>query len=51
MTVDIFRVSRNVYGQETIQGMSWDLLWVFFALGVAIIVIHALYRWLLAPKA
>lgn len=48
--MEIFRVSRNVYGQETLQGMSWDLLWVFFALGVAIIAIHALYRLFLAPK-
>lgn len=49
--VEIFRYSRNVYGQETLQGMSWDLLWVFVALGAAIIVVHALYRWLLAPKS
>ncbi len=48
--MEIFRVSRNVYGQETLQGLSWDLLGVFFALGVAIIVVHALYRWLAAPK-
>lgn len=48
--MELFRFSRNVYGQETIQGMSWDLLWIFFVAGVAIIVIHALYRWLFAPK-
>lgn len=48
--MEIFRVSRNVYGQETLQGMSWDLLWVFFALGVALIAVHALYRRFLAPK-
>jgi hypothetical protein len=47
--VEIFRISRNVYGQETLQGMSWDLIWVFFALGVAVIAIHALYRWFFAP--
>ena len=48
--MEIFRVSRNVYGQETLQGMSWDLLWVFVALGGVIIVVHALYRWLAAPN-
>ncbi len=48
--MEIFRVSRNVYGQETLQGMSWDLLWVFFAAGVAVIVVHALYRRFFAPK-
>jgi type IV secretory pathway TrbD component len=30
--------------------MSWDLLWVFFGLGLAFIVAHALYRWLAAPE-
>jgi hypothetical protein len=30
--------------------MSWDLLWVFFAAGCVLILGHALYRWLLAPK-
>lgn len=47
----VLRVSRDVYGQEVLQGLSWDLLWVFFGCGAAVIVIHALYRWLLAPKA
>lgn len=48
--MEIFRYSRSVYGQDTLQGVSWDLIWVFFALGVAIIVIHALYRRLFAPR-
>jgi hypothetical protein len=43
--VELFRVSRDVYGREVLQGMSWDLLWVFFAIGVAFIVVHAVYRW------
>jgi hypothetical protein len=29
--------------------MSWDLLWVFVGLGVALVVVHAVYRWLFAP--
>jgi len=48
--VEIFRISRDVYGREVLQGMSWDLIWVFFAVGCAFIVIHALYRLFLAPK-
>jgi len=48
--VELFRVSRDVYGREVLQGMSWDLIWVFVAVGVALIVGHALYRKLLAPK-
>jgi hypothetical protein len=48
--MELFRVSRDVYGRETLQGMSWDLLWVFVALGFVLIVGHALYRYFLAPK-
>jgi formate dehydrogenase subunit gamma len=48
--VDLLRVSRDAYGREVLQGMSWDLLWVFVAAGFALIVLHALYRLLLAPK-
>jgi hypothetical protein len=48
--VEVFRVSRDVYGREVLQGMSWDLLWVFVGLGIAFICCHALYAWLLAPK-
>jgi hypothetical protein len=38
--VKLFRVSTDVYGQETLKGLSWDLLWVFFGAAAAIIVIH-----------
>jgi hypothetical protein len=48
--VELFRVSRDIYGRETLHGMSWDLLWIFFAIGCAVIVGHALYKALLAPR-
>ena len=48
--MEILRVKRDVYGREVLEGLSWDLLWVFFAAGVALVCLHALYRWLLAPK-
>lgn len=48
--MELFRVSRDVWGREVLQGASWDLLWVFFGAGVAIILVHALYRALLARK-
>ena len=38
----LFRVSTDVYGQETLKGLSWDLLWIFFGVAAAIIVIHFL---------
>jgi hypothetical protein len=48
--VELFRVSRDVYGREVLQGMSWDLLWVFVGAGFVLIAAHALYRLTLAPK-
>ncbi len=48
--MELVRISRNVYGQETLEGMSWDLIWVFVAVGAAFIVLHAAYRLFLAPK-
>ncbi len=47
--MEILRVSRNVWGQEILQGMSWDLLPFFFGAGVAFILGHMLYRRLSAP--
>lgn len=48
--MEILRVSRDVYGREVLQGMSWDLIYVFFGVGCALILGHALYRSFLAPK-
>lgn len=45
----LFRVTHNAWGQETLAGLSWDLVWVFIGAAVAFIVVHALYKWLLAP--
>jgi hypothetical protein len=42
--VEILRITRNAWGQETLEGVSWDLLPVAFGLGVAIIVGHLIWR-------
>jgi hypothetical protein len=42
--VEIFRITRNAWGQETLEGMSWDLLPVAFGLGVAFIIGHLVWR-------
>jgi hypothetical protein len=49
--MEVFRVGRDIYGRETLQGMSWDLIWVFLALGIAVAAVHAVYRGFFAPKA
>ena len=48
--MELLRVSRDAYGREVLQGLSWDLIYVFFAAGVALIVVHALYRYLFAKR-
>ena len=47
--MELFRVSRNAWGQETLLGVSWDLTWIFLGAAVAFIVVHSLYKLLLAP--
>ncbi|MBT5191189.1 MAG: hypothetical protein HOM07_02495 [Rhodospirillaceae bacterium] len=42
--MEFFRVSKNVWGQEMLLGVSWDLLWVPVAAAVAVIVLHQLAR-------
>ena len=41
--MELFRVARDLYGQETLVGASWDLLWWFVGAGAAFIVAHAVW--------
>lgn len=41
--MEIFRYARDVYGQETLEGMSWDLLPVAIGIGLVVIVGHVIY--------
>ncbi|MGD8340294.1 MAG: hypothetical protein PVH89_05895 [Gammaproteobacteria bacterium] len=49
--MEVLRFGRDVYGRESLEGVSWDLIPVFFALGLAVIVVHAVYRRWFAPRA
>jgi hypothetical protein len=49
--LELLRFGRDVYGREVLEGASWDLIGVFFGLGLAVIVIHAVYRWLFVPRS
>lgn len=42
--MEVFRVSKNVWGQEMVLGMSWDLLWVPVAASLVCIAGHQLFR-------
>jgi uncharacterized membrane protein YdjX (TVP38/TMEM64 family) len=48
--VELVRVVKDVYGQETLTGVSWDLIGVFAGAAVLFVVAHALYKAFLAPK-
>jgi len=43
-------MSRDVYGREVLEGASWDLIPIFFGLGVAVMVVHTLWRLLAARR-
>ena len=47
--MEIFRRASNPWGQEVLQGMSWDLVWVFIGAGVFAILVHMAWMWLVAP--
>ena len=38
--MELFRYTRDMYGQETLQGISWDLLPIFAGVSAVIIAIH-----------
>ena len=41
--MELFRYTRDMYGQETLQGISWDLLPVFAGIAAVIIIAHLTY--------
>jgi hypothetical protein len=52
--MDILRYGHDAWGQVVVNGLSWDLLPVAAGAGVAVIVIHIIYRELsraLRPRA
>ena len=40
MTMEVFRVRTDVYGQSVLEGLNWDLIWVFVGAAAAIILVH-----------
>jgi hypothetical protein len=42
--MNIFRYGHDSYGQPVLNGASWDLLPVAFWAGVAVIVVHLVWR-------
>ncbi len=48
--MELFRYSRNVYGQSTLEGMAFELVWVFIGAAAVIIVTHFLYKLVTGSK-
>ena len=42
--MDILRYGHDSYGEQVVNGASWDLLPVAFWAGVAVIVVHLIWR-------
>lgn len=42
--MDLVRVSRDAWGQEVLEGISWDLLPVAVIVGAVVIVGHLIFR-------
>lgn len=42
--MELFRLTKNVWGQEMLLGISWDLLWVPVAAAIGVILIHQIIR-------
>jgi hypothetical protein len=44
MPMTLFRYATSVYGEDTLVGASWDLIWWFIGAGVAFIIVHAVVK-------
>ena len=45
--VEFFRYATSVYGDRQIIGASFDLIQYFVAAGAAVILVHAIFKWVL----
>jgi formate dehydrogenase subunit gamma len=43
--VEVFRWERSPWGQQTLAGLSWDMLYAAALAGVLFVLVDALYRW------
>jgi hypothetical protein len=41
--MEFLEYKSNAWGQQVLQGVSWDLLWLFVVAGGTIVVVHATY--------
>ena len=51
MDFELLRVTKGVWGQKIVVGVSWDLMWVPVAAAVAFIVLHQIIRFAKSRRA
>ena len=48
--MQILRYSKDMYGREVLEGISWDLLPLFFGIALVAILGHLTYRFITDAK-
>ena len=41
--MEFLEYKSNAWGQRVLEGVSWDVIWLFVAAGAAVIAIHSVY--------
>ena len=41
--MDVLRYRSDAWGQRILDGVSWDLIWVFAGAALIFVVVHAIY--------
>jgi hypothetical protein len=44
MHIELFRTGHDMWGRTVLEGVSWTLIWVALAIGLAVILFHQIYR-------
>lgn len=44
--MNFFRYSKDAWGQETLQGISWDLFWIFLGIALVVISVHLIFDYI-----
>jgi hypothetical protein len=51
MKLELFRTGHDMWGRSVLEGVSWHLIWVALAAGLAMIIGHRIYRLLRRGKS
>ena len=44
--MELFRYSRDVYGQRTLEGVDFELVWIFIGAAAVVIVAHLVWAFI-----